>query len=171
MASWSSFDAYAKDLGALAKDLEQERLQRIAKRMADEGAKIAERVASGDLGGDPKFSGWAPRLDTRVKLDRSGAVLMPTRTGAGPWTVAQRGRNQGNASGFSGPGINTRTGRTSRRKDGSVRASGARRPRRWNGRTKGKGTADKAVAQMDRELPKIAEKEIRRIITKRFDLD
>jgi hypothetical protein len=171
MASWSSFDAYAIDLGALAKDLEQDRLQRIAKRMADEGAKIFERVASGDLGGDPKFSGWAPSLDTRVKLVRSGAVLMPTRTGAGPITVAQQGRNQGNASGFSGPGINTRTGRTSRRKDGSLRQVRSRKARRWNGRTQGKRTADKAIAIMDRELPKIAEKEIRRIITKRFDLD
>jgi hypothetical protein len=145
---------------------------RITKEMAEAAQKIATKAASGDLGGDPKFSGWRPELDTQIKsLSNGAAILMPTRVSAGPWTVAERGRNQGNAGGFAGPGINTRTGRTSRRKDGSVRKVRSRQSRRWNGTTTGKDTASKAVAAMQRALPKLAEDGVRKTILKRFDLN
>jgi hypothetical protein len=82
--------------------------------------------------------------------------------------VAEQGRNQGNAGGFSGPGINRSTGITSRTKSGAVRRVRARQSRRWNGATAGKGTASRAVAEMDRQLPRIADKAVLKVIRKRF---
>jgi hypothetical protein len=44
----------------------------------------------------------------------------------------------------------------------------ARQSRRWNGATAGKGTASRAVAEMDRQLPRIADKAVLKVIRKRF---
>jgi len=133
-------------------------------------AKIAAtKAASSDLGGDPKFSGWAPTLDTRYDIVRPGVISFhPSKRSAGPWTVAQQGRNQGNAGGFAGPSINRKTGLTSLTKSGAVRRSRGARARRWNGVTRGKGTADTALAAIDKQVPKIVQQRIGRAISKTF---
>lgn len=170
MPSFGSFEAYGRAVDRMGRDLEREARGVIAMDMAKAGQKIARRAAANDLGGDPKFSGWAPRLATVVKSTRDGAVLHPTRSSAGPWTVAEFGRNQGGASGFHGPGINRRTGVTSRTKAGNLRKVRSVKARRWNGYTQGKGTASDANAVMDQELPKIAEKAGRKVMQRHLDV-
>jgi hypothetical protein len=122
----------------------------------------AEKAASADLGGDPKFSGWAPTLDTRYDIVRRGAILFkPTRRSAGPWTVAERGRNSG-----AGPGLGqsstamrfTPTGRVSRQ-----------RVKRWNGRTAGKSTATKAITAIDKKAPKAVDEHVDKAVRKFFN--
>lgn len=120
----------------------------------------AETAASADLGGDPKFSGWKPTLNTRYDIvDRGKVLLKPTRRSAGPWTVAQSGRNAGDAGigPMQGPTL-TKTGRVSR----------ARR-KRWNGQTQGKGTADTARAAIEDKAPGVVDVQIKRAIRKAFD--
>ncbi len=171
MASFKSFEAFNREVDNLVRDLEREARGKIAMDMAKAGQKIARRAAAADLGGDPKFSGWAPRLATVTKNTRDGAVLKPTRSSAGPWTVAEFGRNQGGASGFHGPGVNRKTGFTSRTKSGGVRKQRTRKAKRWNGYTQGKDTASDAQKVMGRDLPKIAEKGAREVTIKHFDVD
>lgn len=171
MPTWKSMSAFVDDL---SKSLTPAEIRKITRAQAEAAQVIANRSASRDLGGDRAFGGWKRgnpiALDTQIKARKGGHVLLPTRSSAGPWTVAEQGRNQGNASGFSGPGINTRTGLTSRTKSGAIRKVRARASRRWNGTTEGKGTASDAVGQMDRALPKIADAAVRLALRKRFDV-
>jgi hypothetical protein len=51
-----------------------------------------------------------------------------------------------------------------------VRKVRARRARRWNGTTRPKSTASEAVKVMEKELPKIADKAVTKVIRKRFDV-
>lgn len=172
MPEFANFAAVEREIAKVARELELDEVKRITREMGERAQKIAERVAFGDLGGDAKFSGWAPELATQLKVLRGGAtILMPTRHSAGPWTVAEQGRNQGNASGFSGPGLNVRTGVTSRNKTtGALRKVRARKATRWNGYTTGKGTASKAVAEMDEGFTPIAEQGLRRVLVRHFDV-
>lgn len=122
-------------------------------------AKVeAEKAASADLGGDPKFSGWSARLDNRYDIVGPGKLSFhPTRRSAGPWTVAQYGRNQS-----SGPSLRLSSiGVTGRRK-----RAGAMR--RWNGQTSGKGTADDALAMIEPKVVKVVDQRIGRAISKTF---
>jgi hypothetical protein len=169
MPTFASFAQFGAALERMDSDLRRQRRE-IAKAMAVKAQSIATAAASADLGGDPKFSGWQPRLDLQVKTVGDGALVYPSRSSAGPWTVAEKGRNQGNASGFSGPGINARTGATARRKDGSVRKVRSRGGRRWNGTTAGKRTASDAIAKINAQLPKIGDAEIVRYMRKHFDV-
>lgn len=171
MPTFKSFDAYRRELERMWDKLDREEKRKITRDQAERAQKIATEEARRDVGGDLKFSGWAPLLETQIKTKPNGVTaLMPTRSGAGPWTVAQFGRNQGNASGFSGPGINRRTGITSRTRAGNLRRVRAVRARRWNGTTRGKGTADRAIARMEKELPKIADVGVRKVMRKHFDV-
>lgn len=171
--TFKTFGAFGNALEAAARDLNSEQKRRITREMAERAQQIATAAASADLGGDPKFSGWAPRLDTQIKTLRDGAsLLIPTRSSAGPWTVAQRGRNQGNAGGFQGPGVNRRSGLTARTRSGGLRRVRTATARsKWNGYTRGKNTAAEAVAQMEKELPKIAEAGVIKAIQKHVDVD
>lgn len=173
MPTWPDLAAFSRDLDKLERDLARTEAQRITKLMADEAVQIGTKAASADLGGDPKFSGWAPRLDLDVRRTRGfGHIVQPNRRSAGPWTVAEQGRNQGDGGGgaFFGPGANRRDGSTRRRKDGSVAKVRAFRSKRWNGYTRGKNTASDAVSDMERRLPKIAEREVGRVVRRRFDV-
>lgn len=170
MATFSSFAEFGQAIAKMEADIERDR-KVWALEMGKRAQSIAEAAASADLGGDPKFSGWKPPLDTHLKVIEGGVVLMPTRSSAGPWTVAERGRNQGNASGFSGPGINRKTGATARTKSGGVRKTRATGGKRWNGTTKGKQTASQAVAKMESELTPIAERAVHKTIIRHFDVD
>ena len=172
MPTFDSLAAFERELAKFGKELEKVERQRITEEQAKAMQAIATRVASADLGGDPKFSGWAPTLDTQLKTLRDGATLLtPTRISAGPWTVAEFGRNQGNASGFAGPGLNTRTGNTARKNDGSLRKVRQRKAKRWNGYTRGKETATKARQEAERVVEEIAVKGLRRTTRKYFDVD
>lgn len=174
MPQWSSMEAWYTDLKGLERDLTGPEQERITRAQGKAAQKITDSVIVAALGGDRGFSGWnrgaVIKADTRLFKIRDGHVMAPTRSGAGVHTVAEFGRNQGNAAGFSGPGINRRTGITSKTKSGGVRRVRGIRARRWNGVTQGKRTATVAQARMDRELPKIADKEVLRVTRRRFDV-
>lgn len=166
MPNYRSFGDAAKPFGALAKDLAGDGLEHTNREIGTRAKQLAQQAAAADLGGDPKFSGWAPTLETQYRSLRKpdqGVIVSPTKRSAGPWTVAEDGRNRG-AGGFAGPGINRRTGRTS----AGVRAGTSRvranrrggRVKRWNGYTDGKSTASDAVALFERDLLPIVERGI-----------
>ncbi len=117
----------------------------------------ARKAASADLGGDPKFSGWAPTLDTRYDLVGPGRVSFhPSKRSAGPWTTAEIGRNQS-----AGPSL----------RSSSLTPTGRKRKakaRRWNGQTKGKDTASDALKAIDKQLPKVVQQRVARAISKTF---
>ncbi len=174
MPTWTSVAAFTRDFDKMMSDLTGPEKRKITRAQAEEAQKIAAKAAARDLGGDRAFSGWNRTgpipLDTQIRPARDGNTLLtPTKGSAGPWTVAEFGRNQGNAGGFAGPGIG-RSGITSRTKSGAVRKVRARRARRWNGTTQGKGTASEAIKVMDRVLPKIADEAVTKVIRKRFDV-
>lgn len=175
MPTFSSFKAYSAEWEKVARELDATQRRKITHEQAQAGQKIADKFARRDLGGDRAFPNWnrGNRIaaDTKIKPLRNDATLIaPTRSGAGIWTTIDQGRNQGNASGFSGPGINTRTGVTSRTKAGGLRKVRARKAKRWNGVTQGKDTAKDAVAEMERELSKIAARLYRKTLVKHFDV-
>ena len=170
MPTFRSLAEFGHELNELGKDLTTTEKRAITEQMGRRAQQLATIAASKDLGGDPKFSGWAPTLDTQIRPQSDGsALLTPTKRSAGPWTVAERGRNQGDVGLFAGPGINRNTGVTSRTKSGGVRKVRAFQAKRWNGVTQGKSTASDAAELMERELPGIAERGVRRAIRKRFD--
>lgn len=168
-------DAFSRELRKMSDEVARKKRRDITGPMAEEAQKIAASQLPADLGGDDSFSGWTRRspisLTTTIRFTTSGAaVVHPTRSTAGPWTVAEIGRNKGNASGFSGPGINRRTGLTSRTKSGGIRKQRSRKAKRWNGYTSGKGTASRAVKIMDQKLPAIAEDGVRKVMRRHFDV-
>ena len=161
-----TFASFNAKVVKLQKELTDDALMHAIGKMAKDEAK---KAASADLGGDPKFSGWAPTLDTRYDIVGPGRLsFKPSRRSAGPWTVAEIGRNQGNASGFAGPSINRRTGLTSFTKSGAVRRSRGARARRWNGVTQGKNTASDALAAIEPKVPKLVNSHVGRAIRKTF---
>lgn len=171
MPTWPSIEAFERELTKVERRLERERRD-MGMAVAEAAKPEGYRAAAEDLGGDPKFSGWRPWLELQVKPKNYGAVILPTRQSAGPWTVAQFGRNQGNGGGgaFFGPGANRRTGTTRRRKDGSVAKVRAFKARRWNGRTAGKGTADDARKRFERIAEVVGEKEFKLVLKRHFDV-
>jgi hypothetical protein len=169
---FKSLAAFNRQIELMAKELDGAGKRKITVAMAEHAQKAIPPAVRADLGGDEKFSGWAPELVTEIKVTRdNAAIIHPTRSSAGPFTVAEVGRNQGNASGFAGPGINRRTGLTSRTKSGGIRNQRSRAGRRWNGATRGFGTSSKAIAAMDKGLDDVVEKESRRVMVKHVDVD
>lgn len=179
MASWDSLQSFGADAGHLARLLEREEQRKINRAAAERAQTIFDRRVASDVGGDDRFSGWGRRqgvpLDTQIRQKPNGAAwLIPTRSGAGPITVAEQGRNS--LGGFrnlaQGPGVNLRTGRTARLADGtvSVRARRTRATRRNNGVTRGKQTASDAVAQIEREIPEFMEERLMVVVGRVFDV-
>jgi hypothetical protein len=173
MPTWTSFKAYGDEWDKVAKNLDASQRRKITREMAEEGQRIADRAATRDLGSDRAFSGWDRGrpipLDTHLKAGRNESTLILPKFPGG-WTVAEQGRNQGNARGFAGPGINVRTGLTARTKSGALRKVRVRKSGRWNGVTSPKHTASDAVRVMERDLPKIAERQYRAVLVKHFDV-
>ncbi len=166
MPTWSSAAAFEREVAEFQRRLERETSKAAARDAARKGQQIAEQEASRDLGGDPMFSEWeVARLDTRVKEFATGAVIMPaSRIAAGGWTVAEFGRN----SAF-GP-AQLLSGRRQRvLKSGRLSTARGTR-RRFNGQTRGKATASRAIERMENEFPPIAEREIRVTMRKHFDV-
>jgi len=142
-----TFASFGAKVVKFQKELTDESLMHTIGKMAKDEARTA---ASSDLGGDPKFSGWAPELVTRYDLIGEGKLsFKPSRRSAGPWTVAESGRNQA-----AGPAIGAKGKRGSRK--------------RWNGRTQGKNTATDALAAIEPKVPKLADTHIGRAIRKTF---
>jgi hypothetical protein len=139
MPTFKSFSEYAQAIQKMEKEID-DNTSTIARDMGQRAQDIAASAADADIGGS--FSGWRRskpiELATKLKKIKNGVVLTPTRASAGPWTVAERGRNNGNASGFSGPGINRKTGATARTKSGGIRKVRAATGKRWNGHTDGR---------------------------------
>jgi hypothetical protein len=173
MATFKSLADFYSQLEKLGKDLTGPEKRKITRDMAKQAQRIAAKAADADIGGS--FSGWNRgkpiELATQVRAGREfSAILTPTKSSAGPWTVAEKGRNQGNAGGFSGPGVNRRTGVTSRTASGALRKVRTTKARRWNGTTVGKKTASEATAAMEREIPKVAHKGVLAVTRKHFDV-
>ena len=149
-----TFATLAAKVGRLEKELSDDARSHAIGKMAKEQAT---RAASADLGGDPKFSGWAPTLDTRYDIIGPGRISFhPSRRSAGPWTVAEHGRNTA-----AGPKASS----------SSLTATGRRRKvkaRRYNGQTKGKQTASDALDLIDKALPKVVDKFVGQAIRKVF---
>jgi hypothetical protein len=87
-----TFASFAAKVDRFQHELGDDALGHALGKMAKEEAK---KAASADLGGDDKFSGWAKApLVTRYDIVGPGRVSFhPTPRSAGPWTVAERGRN------------------------------------------------------------------------------
>ena len=172
MANFSSFDAFKREIERFERELEREQGRAIRRNMAEKAQAIAERTARGDLGGDPMMSGWPrARLDTKIKETRDAAILQPGgKLAAAGWTVATLGRNaSGGVGRFQGPGVNMRTGNTTRNRAGGITVRRRGSSRRYNGTTRGKGTADKAAAAMERQLAPIAERGVKMTLRRHFD--
>lgn len=169
MPTFKSFTQFGAAIERMDRDQQRSR-RRITTMMLERAQQIAYQEATRDVGADRKFTGWKPALDLTIRIRPDIGVLQPSRSSAGPWTVAELGRNQGNAPGFSGPGVNARTGVTGRRADGSLRRVRARRARRWNGYTQGKRTASRATARINRVLPGVAQADFVKVLKKHLDV-
>jgi hypothetical protein len=172
--NFSSLPAFGDELGALAKEIEGRKKRDVLKPVVDEAVKIIDRQVSGDLT-QSDFSGWTRNSPIKLTVESkfvkdNAALITPTRQSAGPFTVLDQGRNQGNAGGFAGPGVNRRTGSTSRTKSGGIRKQRNRQARRWNGTTRGKGSSSKAVDAIEKAMPDAAGKGLRRVMSRRFDV-
>lgn len=173
MPTWDSLGAFVADLEKVGKDLTGPEKRKITRDMGKKAQTIATGAANADIGGS--FSGWRRgnpiELTTKLRTPGDGAtILSPDRSSAGPWTVAEKGRNHGESGGFLGPGVNRRTGLTARTRSGGVRRVRASRGRRWNGTTAGKLTASEAIAKMEKDIPEVARKGVLRVQRKRFDV-
>lgn len=169
MPTFSSFEEFGSAFEQMIKAIERDK-KLWALEMGKKAQSIADAQARADLGGDAKFSGWKPTLDTKLKPFATGVAMTPSKTGAGPWTVAEFGRHHGNGAGFSGPGIGKK-GLTKKLKSGGVGKVKAVKGKRWNGYTDPKSTASKAIARMESELPPIAAKGLRATELRHFDVD
>lgn len=169
MARFSSAGEFAAELGQLERDM-QRRYPVWGAEIAADARKIADKEIAADTGGDRQFSGWPGTIDLSIRPKRYGAVLLPAdRLSAGKLTTLTIGRNQGGATGFAGPGINRRTGLTSRTKAGNVRKVRATRSKRWTGYTAGKGTAIRAQERFDNIAVDTAQKRYRLTLKRHFD--
>ena len=148
----------ARRLTPFINELEDAKLKAIADKMGVRAKALAKQAASADLGGDNLFSGWpkAP-LETRYDHLSPGAIgFKPTRRAAGPWTVAEFGRNQAAGPRMVGPRL-TKTGKVSKA-----------RQRRYNGKTEGKNTASDALAKIEPMVPDVVDAEVTKAIRKFF---
>jgi hypothetical protein len=158
-----TFASYAVKLAKFSEQMTDDAMSHALGKMAK---GEATKAASADLGGDDKFSGWAPKLSTRYEIIGPGRISFhPSKRSAGPWTVAQQGRNNSGATGFAGPGINARTGASALTKTGKVRS---RKAKKWNGRTVGKGTADSALKLIDKNVEGVVDKQVTKAMSKVF---
>ena len=129
------------------------------------------------LGGDLAFSGWRDKAGELMPLQvafkrhkKAGAITIHRAPrSAGPWRVAQEGRNQGNASGIAGPGViqtGPNAGTTRRRKDGKVAKVRRRKAVRWNGTTDGHDSWSQFEKAVEADWLQVVEKETRAAVAR-----
>lgn len=149
-------------------EVSRQGLARVGKAMAPE----IERAVAADIG-DTSMSGWRRSgpiaiTGTSRPLSDHAVIVEPVAQAKGPMAVLERGRNQGGGShGFSGPGISA-DGTTRRNANGSVRKVRARKGRRWNGTTQGKGTMGDASRVIADKAPKLIAAEVHKALAKRL---
>lgn len=155
-----SLGSYGRKVDGFIGELEAEKLRAMATKVGVKAKQIATDAASADLGGDPAFSGWRPAtnwLATRFDHLEPGVISFhPTKRSAGPWTVAEFGRNRAAGPRMVGPRL-TKTGKVSKA-----------RQRRYNGQTEGKGTASDALAKIEPMVPEVVDAEVTKAIRKFF---
>ena len=129
----------------------RERMRRVGKATQGD-VDDAVRATLGDL----SMSGWTRSRPANItgvsRVVGDGAVFISAGKASGQMRVLQDGRNQGNAGGMAGPGVSA-DGTTRRTKSGRVAKARTRKAKRWNGRTEGKGTWDKAADLMADRVP------------------
>lgn len=163
------FASLNRRLGQLAGEFDgtagRKRLEAVGRQTK---ADVDDAVRADGLG-DQSMSGW--RRGAPIKVTGQARVISdseifvgPQGKGIGPMRVLESGRNQGNASGFSGPGINTKTGTTARTKSGGLRKVRARKKKRWNGTTEGRDTWSDAVQLMESRVPGRVHKQVQAAI-------
>lgn len=155
-----TLDSFGRKVDGFIGEIEAEKLRAIATKVGVKAKQLATEAASADLGGDPAFSGWRPatnHLATRFDHVRPGVISFhPTARSAGPWTVAEFGRNQAAGPRMIGPRL-TKTGKVSKA-----------RQRRYNGKTEGKNTASDALAKIEPMVPVVVDAEVTKAIRKFF---
>jgi hypothetical protein len=96
-------------------------------------------------------------LETQLRNVADFNVLIPPKASAGPWTVAEQGRNAAFGPRMTGPRL-TKHGKVSRAPEAVQRS-----PWQTDGVGRGQGNGD--------ELPKVADREaVLRVVRKRFDV-
>lgn len=176
MPKFKSLIDVGNALAGTARELETTEKRKITRAQGKRGQQIADDEVAKDLGPKHAFSHWRrdkpiPLATHLIDARRSATILAPTKVSAGPWTVANDGRfADGGVGRFQGPGVNLRTGATTRSKKGNVIVRRRRKSVRYSGGTGGFGTADRAVKRFQRELPKIADDGVRQALSKRFDV-
>ncbi|HEY3484615.1 MAG TPA: hypothetical protein VGK49_04480 [Ilumatobacteraceae bacterium] len=144
---------FARDMNKLASSLTGPPMRKVLDEVGVAAKRDAQDAARPDLGGDARFSGW-PRvgaLEARYSHHRDGSGITIHRAprSAGPWRVAEEGRNRG-----EGPPAPAGLRR------------GRRRGRRWNGRTAGKNTWTDAENLIAARTPRRVEKAVEVMVMK-----
>ena len=160
----SGFSAVDRTMKAVQDTVGDKGLTVMATKCGMRAKELAEKAELADLGPERGFSGWLKKdgslmpLEVRFDHVRPGAIVVhPTGQSAGPWTVAEFGRNQAAGPRMVGPRL-TKTGRVSKAK-----------AKRWNGKTQPKNTASDALELIEREMPKVVGAEVSKAIRKFFN--
>jgi hypothetical protein len=160
---------FVKRINAAGKAMDPKMLEKRLGRLGSKLKPIGPATAAADLGSDSAFSGWRNGgIPLQLAYKTDGGMLLMHRSGrsAGPWRVAEQGRNQGNAGGGMafGPGIlrsgsnaGTTAFRTRKNGDFILDKEGRRqvkkvrefKRKRWNGYTQGKGTWSKTEVALE----------------------
>ena len=141
-------------------------------QMARVGAKLQpeiDRAVVADIG-DSSMSGWRRGnpieiVGSHKVLSDHAVIVQPVPATKGLMAVLERGRNIGNSGGMAGPGVSA-DGTTRRNKSGSLRKVRARKSKRWNGYTKGKGTMGDASRVIAAKAPDLVAAELRKALRK-----
>lgn len=162
-----SFADLNRKMEAVERDLSGQLSRQAMERVGEAVQGEIEKAVTADIG-DTSMSGFRRGSPieivgtSKVISDHEVKVQPDPSTGAkGAMAVLDRGRNQGNASGFSGPGISS-DGTTRRNKNGKVRKVRERRARRWNGYTDPKNTMSEAVQAIAKRTPGLVADELLR---------
>jgi hypothetical protein len=132
----NDFDAFAADLNRVAKGLGGEAAEAVLTRVGVEAKKTYDHSVKAKLGGDQRFSGWKKaRVTSGFDFDGPTRIVLAARPN-GPAVVANDGRKRGNRKPRRGGRSNVGWGPTPA----------------WR-------TWDKAIEDIDDDLPKLVEQE------------
>lgn len=159
----TGFGDFTHRMERLAREMDGRALQARLTRVGVLSKADINEAVRGDLG-DSSMSDWRRGNPTEIagRFDVAGSTvtMLPSKSSGGHMRVLQDGRNQGNAPGMAGPGVSA-DGTTRRTGSGGVRKVRARKGRRWNGTTQGKGTWTDATEIMKRKMPDRYERALR----------
>ena len=166
-----SFAQFERKLDGVVADLQGEVSRGGLARTGEAVRSAIDDAVRADIG-DTSMSGWRrggpiPVVGTSRMISDHAVIVEPAKPAKPVMAVLERGRNQGNASGFAGPGISA-DGTTRRTKSGAVRKVRARRARRWNGTTEGKGTMGDASRAIKDKAPPLIAREVHKALAKRL---